>query len=76
MHPFEKYDVTIGNEVVVIYYTRGGSGSMSSFVGEIGDSPWDGFLRLYLNDFAFAMIDHNAIASIQKTETLLQNTDD
>src|SRR5208282_5143440 len=46
MHPFEKYNVTIGDDVVVAYAT--GDGSINAFGGEIGSSPKDEDLLLYL----------------------------
>jgi hypothetical protein len=68
MHPFEKYNVTIGDDVVVAYYA--GDGSVNSFAGEIGSSPKDGDLLLFLDDNAGVLIAHSAIVSIQTTENL------
>jgi len=68
MHPFEKYDVTIGDDVVVAYAT--GNGSINAFTGEIGSSPKDQDLLLYLDDNAGILIAHSAIVSVQKTDDL------
>ena len=75
MHPFEKYNVTIGDDVVVAYAT--GDGSINAFGGEIGSSPKDEDLLLYLDDNAGVLIKHDSITSIQKTDpelTMLQLT--
>ena len=50
MQPFEKYNVTIGDAVVVAYAT--GDGSINAFGGEIGSSPKDEDLLLFLDDNA------------------------
>lgn len=67
-HPFEEYDVTIGDDVVVAYAT--GDGSINAFAGEIGDSPKDGDLLLFIDDNAGILIAHSAIVSIQTTANL------
>jgi hypothetical protein len=68
MHPFEKYNVTIGDDVVVSYAT--GDGSINAFAGEIGNSPKDEDLLLFLDDNAAVLIAHSAIVGIHKTEDM------
>jgi hypothetical protein len=70
MHPFEQFDVTIGDDVIVAYWT--GDGSVNAFGGEIGDSPKDGDLLLFIDDNAGVLIAHHSIVSILKTENLPQ----
>ncbi len=68
MHPFEKFNVTIGDDVVVAYAT--GDGSIDAFAGEIGSSPKDEDMLLFIDDNAGVLIAHSAIVSIQKTEDM------
>jgi hypothetical protein len=74
MHPFEQYDVSIGDDVVVVYYTRTHTDTtepiVNAFAGKIGASPKDGDLLLFLDDNAGILIAHSAIVSIQTTGNL------
>jgi hypothetical protein len=65
MHPFEQYNVTIGERVIVVYHTIGDGSIINAFAGEIGASPKDGDLLLFLDDNAGVLIAHSAIVSIQ-----------
>ena len=67
-HPWDKYDVTEGDDVVVAYAT--GDGSVNALAGQIGCSPWDEHLMLFIDDNASVLIKHEAIAFIRTTADL------